>query len=97
MKDTDYEIEFISLFGNGRYASKTRTEERLKAERRSQMSDRQLSRGGRARSAQMNVRTTPAVKQLAAKVAAKLGTGLAETLELAISELASQHGVTPDA
>ncbi len=90
---TDEEIEFKSQFKGRGYATGTRTEKRLKAERRAAMTDRQLSRGGRARNAQMNFRTTPAMKALATMLAAKLGMGIAETIELAISELASRHGV----
>jgi len=97
MKVTDDEIEFASLFSTRAYSAETRTEKRLKAERRSQMSDRQISRGGRVRDVQMNFRTTAATKALAAKLADKLGASLAEAIELAISELASRNGVSPDA
>lgn len=91
---------FAEMFANARkgsFVDRERLETRRKAERRAAMSEKQLSRGGRARSAQMNVRTTPAIKALAAKIANELGIGLAETIELAISELASQKGVKPDA
>lgn len=98
MSATDEEIEFLSVFPpNKRYGAETKLDKRLKAERRAQLSERQLSRGGRVRDAQMNFRTTPAVKAMAATLAGKLGLSIAETVELAISGLASQHGVKDDA
>jgi hypothetical protein len=45
----------------------------------------------------MNFRTTPAMKALAVKLADTLGIGIAETIELAIAELASRNGVKEDA
>src|SRR3954447_9957990 len=72
---TEDEIEFASLFTSSRYGTKAKTEARMQAERRATMTDKQRSRGGRARSVQLNFRCTPAFKALAA--------GLAEHMTLA--------------
>ena len=96
--DADREA-FASMFptaGKGAFVDRTRLESRRQAERRAAMTPRQLSRGGRVRDAQLNVRTTRHVKLLAGNLAEALGLGLAETIELAISELASRKGVNLD-
>jgi hypothetical protein len=72
------EAEFASLFEASRSASKVRTKGRVEAERRAAMTDAQRSRGGRARSAQINFRCTPALKTLV--------TGLAEHMSVAAGE-----------
>lgn len=100
MTDSEEERAFLQMFSgatDGGFVNKDRLEERRKAERRAAMTDKQLSRGGRARNAQLNVRTTPQVRALAGKLAQNLDLSLAEMIELAISELASQKGVMPNA
>lgn len=75
------------------FVDKARLAKRRKAEKRAQMSERQLSRGGRKRDAQLNIRTTGDVKTLASKLAETMDMSLAELIELAITELASKKGV----
>ena len=73
---SDEEIEFASLFSPARYAKETKATQRMQAERRAAQTDKQHSRDGRARSVQVNFRSTPAFKALAA--------GLAKHLDLSV-------------
>lgn len=96
MIDSDEVKAFAIMFQGakgGQFDNPKRAERRRKAERRAQMSERQLSRGGRVRNAQLNIRTTDETKVLAAKLAETLGTSLAEAIELAIREAASRKGI----
>ena len=86
------EIEFASLFAGSRYATKTKTATRMKAERRAAMTEKQLSRGGRARSVQMNFRCTPAFKALATGLANHLNVSVADIIEEAVEALAKRKG-----
>lgn len=92
---TDEEREFLRPFEGRAFASKPRTAKRIKSEKRAQMSDKQLSRGGRIRTEQMNFRCTPAHKGLTAKLAEALGISQADVIERAVQELAKANGVKP--
>jgi hypothetical protein len=86
---SDEEIEFASLFNKTKYATGVDVQKRIKAERRSTMTDKQAARAkGRARSAQINFRTTPQLKELASGLADHLGMTLADMMEKAITDLA---------
>lgn len=86
------EAEFASIFRPTRDASKARIESRMKAERRASLTDGQRSRGGRARSAQMNFRCTPAFKAFSAALAAHMNASLADMMEEAVMGLAKKKG-----
>lgn len=94
---SEEEIEFMRQFEGRAFGTKTRTGRRLKSEKRAQMTEKQLSRGGRIRTEQQNFRCTPAHKALTARVAAALGISQADTLERAVQEFAKANGVEPDA
>jgi hypothetical protein len=79
------------------FVDPNRLKKRAKAEKRSQMSDRQISRGGRIRTEQMNFRCTPAHKALTARLADALGISQADVVERAVQELARAIGVNLDA
>jgi hypothetical protein len=81
---TDEEIEFASLFSSSRYGAKAKTEKRLQAERRAAMSDKQHSRGGRARNVQMNFRSTQAFKEFTTGLAKHLDVSVADVIEEAV-------------
>lgn len=100
MSTPEDEAEFASLFQASRYAAKTKTDVRVQAERRAAMTDRQRSRGGRARSLQMNFRCTPAFKKLAAGLTEHMAAmadkdvSLADMFEEAVALLAKKKGYT---
>ena len=52
---SEEEIEFASLFAASPYGKSAKSETRMKAERRAAMTEKQRSRGGRARGVQMNL------------------------------------------
>jgi hypothetical protein len=85
---SDEEIEFASLFAPARYAKETKATQRMQAERRAAQTDKQHSRDGRARSVQVNFRSTPAFKALAAGLAKHLDLSVADMLEEAVKVLA---------
>ena len=95
---SDDEIEFASLFAATRYGQSAKSEARIQAERRAAMTDKQRSRGGRARSTQENFRCTPAHKKLAAGLADFVSTttgekvSLADIYEEAVALLAKKKG-----
>ncbi|MBS0240346.1 MAG: hypothetical protein JSR89_18190 [Proteobacteria bacterium] len=107
MSAEEEEAEFASLFSaSAKFASKTGTERRVKAERRAAMTDKQRTKGGsQGRTIQMNFRCTPAFKRLAAglcgHMAAQSGNDVstADMLEEAVKLLAKQKGYkgAPDA
>lgn len=89
MKTSEEEIEFASLFGKAKYATAVDVQKRIKAERRSTMTEKEAGRAkGRARSAQINFRTTPETKTLAGGLASHMGLTIAEMIERAIEDLA---------
>ncbi len=97
MSMTEDEAEFESLFGS-RYATKTKTADRMKAERRAQLSESQRSRGGATRSENMNYRVTPAFKALSFGLAKFMSTtsgskvSIADMMEEAVAALAKKKG-----
>ncbi len=86
------EIEFASLFTASPYGKSAKSEKRILAERRAVMTDKQRSRGGRARSIQMNYRCTPAHKALAAGLAEHMQVSAADMYEEAVALLAKKKG-----
>lgn len=93
------EIEFASLFSaSTRFAAKTNTSARVKAERRAAMTEKQRTRGASGRTLQINFRGSPAFKKLASglarHMAAKLdkNVSLADVIEKAIYALAKAEG-----
>ncbi|WP_045836443.1 hypothetical protein [Hyphomicrobium sp. 99] len=86
------EAEFASLFEASRFATTTKIEKRSAAERRASATEGQRSRGGRARSVQMNFRCTPAFKAQSAGLAASMGVSIADMLEEAVAALAKRKG-----
>ncbi|WP_423415560.1 hypothetical protein RLW55_03255 [Hyphomicrobium sp. B1] len=88
----DEEAEFASLFEASRYATTTKIEKRSAAERKASQTEGQRSRGGRARSTQMNFRCTPAFKALASGLAGTMEVSIADMLEEAVAALAKRKG-----
>lgn len=92
------EADFASLFQASRPASRDRTKLRVEGERRSAMTDKQRSRGGSARSDQMNFRCTPAFKAFASGLAKHMTTAggkpvsIADIFEEAVATLAKKKG-----
>lgn len=89
---TEDEIEFASLFAASRYGQSAKNDARMKAERRAVMTDKQRSRGGRARSAQMNFRCTTAFKALVAGLSEHMDISAADMFEEAVTSLAKKKG-----
>jgi len=97
---TEDEVEFASLFNvSSRFAAKTNTEARVKAERRAAMTEKQRTRGkSGGRTLQINFRGSPAFKKLAmgltGHMTAKTGknVSLADVIEQAVRELAKAQG-----
>lgn len=87
---TDEEgMDFEGIFRD-RVASVTRTEERLRAERRAGMTSRQ--RAKRAKKTEtLNCRCTHEVRAMADALAEKLECGLSDVLERAILDLARKE------
>ncbi|CAA2143857.1 hypothetical protein [Hyphomicrobium sp. ghe19] len=86
------EIEFASLFAATRYGQSAKSEARIQAERRAVMTDKQRSRGGRARSVQMNYRCTPAHKALISGLSEHMDVSAADMFEEAVALLAKKKG-----
>ena len=88
---------FASLFPGGRPGELQREarKARIKAERRTQLTEKQRRRGGNAvRTTQMNFRRSPAFRELAAGVAKHLECSIADVMEEALEMLASAKGYT---
>lgn len=80
--------DFASMFGGG-YAKTDRTEQRLRAERRASMTEKQRHRkGGAMRTAQLNFRCSPAFKKLASGLAKHRDCSIADMMEDAVAMLA---------
>lgn len=92
MMSAEDEAEFASLFEASRFATKTKIDKRAGAERKASQTEGQRSRGGRARSAQMNFRCTPAFKALASGLSASMEVSIADMLEEAVAALAKRKG-----
>ena len=84
------EIEFASIFAAAPYGKKTKTAQRMQAERRAAQTEKQHSRDGRARSVQMNFRATPGFKALATGLAKHLDVSVADMIEEAVKALAKR-------
>jgi predicted HicB family RNase H-like nuclease len=66
---------------------------RMKAERRTQLTEKQRKRGdGGVRTTQINFRCSPAFRELAAGMAKQLGCSIADVMEQALELLASEKG-----
>jgi hypothetical protein len=66
---------------------------RIKAERRTTLTERQRRRGGNAvRTTQINFRCSPAFRELAAGMARRLDCSIADVMEQALDMLASAKG-----
>ena len=95
---SEEEIEFASLFAASPYGKSAKSETRMKAERRAAMTEKQRSRGGRARGEQENFRCTAAHKKLAAGLAEFMSkqadekVSLADMYEEAVALLAKKKG-----
>lgn len=92
--ETGEEIDsFTSMFGGPpgaeqRVARKTRK----KAERRTQLTEKQRSRGNAVRTSQINFRCSPAFRELVAGLAKHLDCSIADVMEEALQMLASAKG-----
>lgn len=99
-RGSEAEVEFASLFSaSTRFATKTNTSARVKAERRAAMTEKQRTRGASGgRTLQINFRGSPSFKKLAMGLAghmtAKTGksVSLADVIEKAVYALAKAEG-----
>ena len=83
------EVEsFASMFSTGYGVQPDRIEKRMKAEKRSALTDKQRKRGA-VRTAQINYRCTPAYKALAAGLAKHCNVSIADVMEEALAMLAN--------
>jgi len=92
MNDTDENESFAKMFLAAGFAARSeRTQQRLRAERRSTMSTKQRHRGA-TRTAQINFRCTPDFKVLAAGLAKHCDASVADVMEEALALLAREKG-----
>ena len=89
--DTDGEegMDFKAVF-NTQFGSRTRTEERLKAEQRAAMTPKQRTRKKATRTEQVNFRCTPETKAQLERLAKALGQSMAEVITTAIARMAKE-------
>ena len=78
---------FASMFAAGFGAQPGRVEKRMRAEKRSNLTDKQRKRGA-VRPAQINFRCTPGFKALAAGLAKHTDASIADVMEEALAMLA---------
>ena len=84
----EQEVEsFASMFAAGFGAKPDRIERRMKAEKRSALTDKQRKRGA-VRTAQINYRCTPAYKGLASELAKHCDASIADVMEEALALIA---------
>ena len=84
--DGDEGMDFKAVF-NSQFGSRTRTEERLKAERRAAMTPKQRARKA-TRTEQVNFRCTPETRAQLERLAKALDQSMAEVITTAIARLA---------
>jgi hypothetical protein len=87
MRDDEAVESFASMFRAGFAAEPERIEKRQRAERRSNMSEKQRKRGA-TRTTQINYRCTPAYKGLATALAKHCDASIADVMEEALALLA---------
>ncbi len=82
----EQEVEsFLNMFAT--LSQSDRTERRIKAEKRSALTDKQRKRGA-VRTAQINYRCSPAYKALASDLAKHCNVSIADVMEEALAMLA---------
>ena len=87
MSDEEAVQSFASLFGAGYAKQPDRIEKRLRAEKRSALTQKQRKRGA-VRTAQINYRCTPSFKALATALAKHCDASVADVMEEALAMLA---------
>lgn len=87
MSDEEAVQSFASLFAAGFGVQPDRVEKRMRAEKRSALTEKQRKRGA-IRTAQLNFRCSPAFKELAAGMAKHSDTSIADVMEEALAMLA---------
>jgi hypothetical protein len=98
MSEAEQVDSFSSLFaGPPGERQREARKARAKAERRTQLTEKQRRRGGNAvRTTQINFRCSPAFRELAAGVAKHLGCSIADVMEDALDLLVQEKGYKGD-